>query len=586
MSEHSFSTLIDIIDATRDLHPDRGIRLVSAQFQESYYSYSDLHRRILFHAEHLRNQDIEPGDRVVVSLITDIDVICSFLALVWMGALPVSVSGQMAGQKPGAYLRQIIRLIDRFQLDRLLTNRALAEAVAEDSSLDPRLMVDPYPPRLDPDMPVPRIPSAHVKEDDVVFIQFSSGSTGDPKGIQITHRNLCTNLKLILENDGRTERSSALSWLPLYHDMGLVGGFLSPMAARHQVVLMNPVCFLMKPVSWLDYMSRYRSTVAPAPNFAIDMCNTRIRDRQLEARRPDLGSMDYIYNGSEPVSVEAVERFYERFAPYGMRRGTIHPVYGMAESTLMITAPPRGTPLVTREIDGVKAVSVGKPVGDFQLRVVDEEGREAPAGRVGEILVRGSSVTPGYFEDEEENRRRFRDGWFRTGDLGTLDAEGRLFITGRIKDLIIVNGRNFYAHDVASKLEELPFVRRGKTHVFSYNIRGREEVIVMTVLDSSMSNTVRGRMQELKEFLSTEPGSWLLGQLGERMENFIRDMNPNDVDLLKQAVKQYLLSEFGLPIHDVFLVPRIPRTTSGKIRRGECEALYREYLESGVAKGD
>jgi acyl-CoA synthetase (AMP-forming)/AMP-acid ligase II len=316
------------------------------------------------------------------------------------------------------------------------------------------------------------------------------------------------------------------------------------------------------------------------------MCNTRIRDHQLVARKPDLGSMEYIYDGSEPVSADAIEMFYERFGPYGARRGTIHPAYGMAEATLMITTHPKGEAIVTRDVEGVRVVSVGYPRGDFEIRIVGEGGEVLPAESVGEVVVRGASISPGYFQNEEENHRRFRDGWFHTGDLGLLDPQGRLYITGRIKDLIIVGGRNFYAHDIAARLEELPFVRRGKSHVFSYNIEGREEVIVMTVLDSSMSNAVRNRMGELKDFLTSEQGKWLLGNLGSRMEDFIHDMNPADLDLLKTAVKQYLMREFGLPIRDVFLVPRIPRTTSGKIRRDECEALYREYLESGPAKED
>src|SRR5262249_23272461 len=159
--------------------------------------------------------------------------------------------------------------------------------------------------------------------------------------------------------------------------------------------------FLLKPVSWLDYMSRYRCTISPVPNFALDMCNTRIRDHQLLSRRPDLSSIDYIYNGSEPVSAEVVERFYERFAPYGLRPGTIHPAYGMAEATLMITAPSRGGAVATRDVESIRVVSVGRPVGDFQVRIDGPAGPERP-GRVGEILVRGSSLTPGYLDAEEE----------------------------------------------------------------------------------------------------------------------------------------------------------------------------------------
>lgn len=584
MAAQSFSTLVELLEGMRDIHPDRGIRLVSSHFREVYYPYRELYRRILFHADHLLRQDIEAGQKVVVPLTTDVDVIGSFLALIWIGAVPVSVSGQLAGQDRGAYIRQVLSLRERFGFDRVLTDRALGEALAEDVGFDPRLTADPYPPELDPDRTAPRVPAARARPDDLAFVQFSSGSTGDPKGVQITHRNLCTNLKLIVDNDERTERDVGLTWLPLYHDMGLVGGFLSNLVHHNALVLLNPVCFLMKPVTWLDYASRYRCTISAAPNFAFDMCNTRIRDQHLETRRPDLGSLTYIYNGSEPIHPDVVEGFYERFGPYGLRRGVVHPVYGMAEATLIVTAPPRGAEILVRDVDGQRVVCVGRPLGDFQLRIADEAGRELPSEVVGEIQVRGSSVTPGYYGKLQDDGERFREGWLRTGDLGLLDGEGRLFVTGRIKDLIIVNGRNYYAHDIAAKIEELPFVRRGKTHVFGYNLAGREEVIVMTVPETSMTTGIRAKLDELKRFLTTEPGSWLLKRLGQRLEEFIRTMNPEDMELLKEAVKQYLLREFGLPIHDVFLVSKIPRTSSGKVRRHECEAMYEEYLQS-VARG-
>lgn len=574
------STLIDLVEGARDVHPARGLRIVSPRFRENYYSYAELYRRVLFQADHLRRQGIEPGQHVVVPVTTQIDVVSSFLALAWLGAVPVSVSGQMAGQDRAAYFQRIKQLIGRFRLDRLLVDRTLEEAAARDGSFDPRLTLDPYSEAVDPDREPPDVPPERPDPDDVAFIQFSSGSTSDPKGIQITHRNICHNLRTIVENDGRSEESSVVAWLPLYHDMGLVGCFLTPFVHYHPVILLHPVCFLMKPVTWLDYVSRYRCTTTAVPNFAVDMCNTRIRDHQLESRKPDLGSLEYVYDGSEPVSAEAIERFYERFEPYGLRRGVVHPVYGMAEATLLVTAPEPGESMTTRDVEGVKVVSVGRAKGGCEVRIADDEGRMLAPGMIGEVILKGPSLSPGYYQQEAENRRRFVDGWFRTGDLGVLDDEGRLYVTGRIKDLIIVNGKNFYAHDIAAKLEELPFLRRGKTHVFSFDLGEREEVVVMTVLESRMTSAIHKKLGELKTFLTSEQGSWLLGRLGEKAEHFIRNMSPGDYDSLKDGIKHFLLREFGLPIHDVFIVPSIPKTTSGKIRRSECEALYREYLES------
>lgn len=313
---------------------------------------------------------------------------------------------------------------------------------------------------------------AEVGPDDVVFVQFSSGSTSQPKGVRITHRGLLYNLSLIVDNDRRSEASVWVSWLPLYHDMGLVRGLLTNFILRNTLVLMPPRCFIARPLFWLEAITRFRGTVTAIPNFALDICTRRISEEQLRDSRLDLSSLRYVYIGSEPVRPSSIRRFEERFGPFGFVPGSIYPVYGMAEATLIVSAPAFGRPETIRIFEGMEVPSVGYPLGDFQVEIRDEEGRRLGADRVGEIHLRGTSVSPGYLEDGEGAGGSRGDRWLATGDLGFLDAEGRLYITGRKKDLLIVQGQDFYGHHIAACAEEGLGLRPGTVHAFAVDGEG------------------------------------------------------------------------------------------------------------------
>ncbi|RMG42866.1 MAG: hypothetical protein D6718_13340 [Acidobacteria bacterium] len=219
-------------------------------------------------------------------------------------------------------------------------------------------------------------------------------------------------------------------------------------------------------------------------------------------------------------------------------------------------------------------------MGDFQIRIVTEDGRDAPCGQVGEIWLRGTSVTEGYLF-EEHNEQLFRDGWLRTGDLGMLDEDGRLYVTGRLKDLIIVDGKNFYAHDIASDLEELPFFERGKVHVFSVTVKGREEIVVMSVPIARMTPAVKAKIKAFQEFMKLGgPRGWLRKQTPDALESYFERLVLTDRQALVDEVKRYVLARFGVPVHDVLFVRKIPRTSSGKVKRDACERIYRESRRS------
>jgi acyl-CoA synthetase (AMP-forming)/AMP-acid ligase II len=294
-----------------------------------------------------------------------------------------------------------------------------------------------------------------VDPEELALIQYTSGSTGDPKGVMLSHRNLLSNIRAMGAAVAVTPEDLMVSWLPLYHDMGLIGTWLAGMYFGFPVVLMSPLHFLARPVSWLETISSVRGTLSAAPNFAYELCVHRVRDEQLVGL--DLSSWRFALNGSEAVSPQTVEAFCRRFAGCGFRRGALAPAYGLAECAVGLAFPPlmRG-PQIDRVLraplarDGVaepaptdvagpsihQLVACGRPLPGHELRVVDTFGRECADRHVGEIEFRGPSATRGYYARDDANAALFHGDWLRTGDLGYM-AAGDLYLTGRSKDLII-----------------------------------------------------------------------------------------------------------------------------------------------------
>lgn len=547
--------LVGLIRGLRNVDPERGIVFVDSRFREATYSYRELHGWVTTAARQFLDAGIRPGQTVLLALAADVDRLSAFLALAYLGAIPVSVPSPLLSQDRDAHRGAIASLAKTHRIDRILATPDLLP-VLESPGISPEAGLA-LPRAIDGRAgETAAVPVATVTPDDVAFVQFSSGSTARPKGVRITHRNLMHNLGLIVENDRRGPESVLVSWLPLCHDMGFVGCTLSNLVVPNDLVLMDPLCFIGRPASWLARISEHRGTVTAVPNFALDICTQRVTDEQLERDAVDLSSFGYVYCGSEPVQAESVRRFEDRFAPYGLAPGSVHPVYGMAECTLIITAPPHGGGMTVDRFDGVEVPSVGHPLGDFEVRIRDESGADLASRDVGEIWVRGTSVTPGYLVQGEEKGAGLEAGWLATGDLGALDAGGRLFVTGRRKDLIIQQGRNFYGHDVAARVEELPYVRKGKVFAFSVPVGGEERVVVLT------GPPAAGR--DIAESGVPEPdGSY------------------------ENGIRRHVLRQFGLRVHDVVRVRRIPKTTSGKVNRRLCEALYLDYLRasSGEAPG-
>jgi acyl transferase domain-containing protein/acyl-CoA synthetase (AMP-forming)/AMP-acid ligase II len=402
-----------------------------------------------------------------------------------------------------------------------------------------------------------------VTAESTAFLQYTSGSTGDPRGVVVSHGNILHNESLIMAAFPQTERSVTVSWLPPYHDMGLIGGILYGLYYGGTSVLLPPWSFLQSPRRWLRAIGTYGGTISPAPNFAYDLCARKVKPEEMEGI--SLASWELALNGSEPIRLDTLERFVQRFAPYGFRKEALRPCYGMAEATLAVSGVQLGGGLSTvaaqREAlergrvevvaaDDARArllVSSGAIPGEQSLAIVDPlTGRRADPGRVGEIWVSSESVTRGYWGRPQESEETFGASlegelgarFLRTGDLGFLEG-GALYVTGRSKDLIIVRGRNCYPQDIELTVERAhPKIRPGGVAAFSVEEQGEERLAVVAEVDHR-----RGTL------------------------------NAQEV---MAAVRRAVMDEHELDAQAVALVEpgAVPRTTSGKVRRRPCRTMF------------
>jgi fatty-acyl-CoA synthase len=396
-----------------------------------------------------------------------------------------------------------------------------------------------------------------VNPHEVALIQFTSGSTAAPKGVMLTHEGLYANVSSIAGPQGLDLSADdvGVSWLPLYHDMGLIGMLLTPVFVQADSVVMSPVLFLKRPSAWLSAISTYRATVSFAPSFAYELCLRRVKRSQIDAL--DLSSWRIAGCGAEPVRIETLRAFAERFGRAGFRASSFRPSYGLAEHTLAVSFSTRGLQVDTIDaghfngesralpVNGTHAgpamriASCGRPFSDHAVRIVDEAGHTLPERQVGRIVARGPSVMAGYFEDAEATIETLHSGWLHTGDLGYI-ADGELYVCGRTKDLIIRNGRKYHPPDLESAIATVDGLRPSGVVVFAIN-RVEEPDEVVAVLEARHSST-----------------------------------SSDLVDHVRRRVRE----TSGLELDRVVVAPpgTIPRTTSGKVRRSET----RERLEAGT----
>ncbi len=527
----TLSTVADLLHVRAERAPDtRAFRFLGARDGDAdEISAAALHARASSLAARL---DVAPGARVLILHPPGIGYIAAFFGCLLAGAVPVP-----------AYPPRMNRNLERIQAimadagaDVAVTTVAMAARLAPEPELAGLRWVTE-----DGEGSGASFQPVRVAPDTLAFLQYTSGSTGTPKGVMVTHANLLGNLAAIIDRFRLGEQSRGVVWLPPFHDMGLIGGILAPMAARFPCTLMAPTTFLVRPSAWLAAISREQATVSGGPDFAWALATRRVSEAVRATL--DLSAWDVAFTGAEPVRPATVARFAEAFAPCGFRPTSFLPCYGLAEGTLIVSgvADRRG-PTVARvsaealarmvvEPGETEVVSCGPAVLDTELRIAHPESA-APlgAGNVGEILVRGPGVAAGYFGRTEATAEAFVDGWLHTGDLGFL-ADGELYVTGRKKDLILLRGRNLYPQDLEVVAEAAHAELRGNSSAaFGVEIDGEERLVLVLEVDAR-------RVPEPTE--------------------------------ITQAVVGAVAQAYDASVYAVVLLPAggIPRTSSGKVRR-------------------
>ncbi|OBI27908.1 AMP-binding protein [Mycobacterium sp. E2238] len=517
-------------------------------------TYADLHREAAAVAAGLIAHDVMPGDAVAIMLPTCRAYFVTFAGVVLAGAVPVPVYPPARPSQLADHLRRTAGILANARAKMLVT---VPEAVALGHLL--RSNVESLRHVVIPESLTrtgEHAPSSlpRPRTEDLALVQYTSGSTGQPKGVALKHRNLLANIRAMGRAAAATGSDTFVSWLPLYHDMGLIGAWLGCLYFGVPLVVMSPQAFLIRPSRWLWAIHAGRATMSAGPNFAYELCLSKIRDEEIEGL--DLSCWRLAYNGAEPVSATTIERFGDRFAPYGFRREAMTPVYGLAESSVGLAFPPlnRG-PIIDRirrdtfvrsgQVEPAKPgerdlrfVACGRPLPGHEIRIVDAAGNELGDRREGRVEFRGPSATAGYFNNPAATRALFHDAWLDTGDLG-YTAEADLYVTGRIKDMIIRAGRNLHPAELEEAVGNIEGVRKGCVAVFASPdpSGGPERLVVMA--------ETRAIRDEARAALRSEIAA-------------------TTVDLL------------GVAPDDVVLAPprSVLKTSSGKIRRAASRALY------------
>jgi acyl-CoA synthetase (AMP-forming)/AMP-acid ligase II/acyl carrier protein len=553
---YAAKTLVDALVAHATATPDRiHVNLYEGSSDSPRpISYGELYANARRVAAGLQRAGLEPGQVAAIMLPTSAAYLETFFGVLLAGGIALPIYPPERTSQLEDHLKRHGQILDSAQT-KLLVAPAEAHPVVrllrnQAFSLQKAVMPDELM-TSDEDAFVP-IP---IHADDVAMLQYTSGSTGQPKGVIITHAQLLANIRAMGMAISAGPNDVFLSWLPLYHDMGLIGAWLGSLYFAMTLVLMPPTAFLGRPSRWLTRLHEHRATISGAPNFAYEMCVSRVHDEQIAGI--DLSRWRLAFNGAEPVSPNAVRRFIERFAKYGFRPQAMAPAYGLAEAGVCLTVPPldrgplferverdayqrRGEALPAQPDDAsaLEFISSGQALPGYQLRIADDTGRELPDRREGRVEFRSPSATRGYMRNPEATVRLFHGDWLDTGDVGFV-VGGDLFITSRVKDLIKRAGRNIYPYEVEETVGNLPGVRKGCVAAF-----GSSDAVARTEKLVVVAETV-------------ETGSEALIALRERIDRAVSGVlgfAPDDIALVRPE--------------------SVLKTSSGKIRRAACRELY------------
>ncbi|MCK4864554.1 MAG: non-ribosomal peptide synthetase [Gammaproteobacteria bacterium] len=548
----TFSTLVETLQ--KQACTDRTITFIEAKDKEVIITYADLYERALNKLHALQQRGLKPGDECIIFLRSNEEFIDIYWACILGGIIPVPIAVGISDE----HRSKLFKVFEKLERPHLYTTEDNVERLqqyAEDNKLSAAYTLIKEKTLLVADITSKEKGEVHEPApDDLAFIQFSSGSTSDPKGVMLTHKNIMTNLNAIGEGGLYNENDTSFSWMPLTHDMGLIGFHLNMIAYRMNQCLMATDLFSRRPLLWMQKVSEKKATVLCSPNFGYKHFLKALSKKPIED--VNLSSVRLIYNGAEPISIDLCDTFLDTMKEYGLKRETMFTVYGMAEATLAVSFPVAGEEYravhvdrhslnVSEKIKFVDADNkdalgfaiVGKPVLDCLVRIADKE-KVLADDTVGSIQISGSNVTQGYYKNEEANHAAIsKDNWLDTGDLGFIH-NGELIITGRAKDIIFANGLNYYPHDLEDLLLNLEGLELGKVVVYGvWNEKLQRDELIIFILYRA----------DIKDFIA----------------------------LAKQA-SHVLNEQSGLEIDHVIPVKRIPKTTSGKVQRRILGDAYAE----------
>jgi fatty-acyl-CoA synthase len=538
-------------------HEDRGFTFARTDLTERFVSFAEIVREANRRAAYLAGLGLKKGDRAAVIMAEGDDFVLAFLGCVVLGVVPVPIY-PMAMSKNLASYHEVVRHIQQASGAKvLLAGDSVKEVLeptlvsAQDSAgIGFATMVLASALAAAPDAGTP---SVEVLPEDTCFMQFTSGSTAKPKGVVVSHRNLAWNSECFMVHGlGKNSATDkGVSWLPLFHDMGLIGFVIGPLFTDIQVAFMPTASFVRAPRRWLEMLHRHRGTITYAPNFAYALVAKRVKEKDLEGL--DLSCVKHAGCGAEPIQAATLREFAEKLAPAGFNPAAFLPSYGMAEATLAITfSEQRGNGdayvgirtdaidqvglehgRATAKVDGQVFVNCGRAFPSHEIAIASESGEFLPERQVGQIVAKGPSMAEGYYQNPEATAEAFRGEWLYTGDLGYL-VNGEVFVCGRLKDMVIIRGRNFYPNDIEWAVSELPKVRRGNVVAFGVQVGDSEELVICA----------------------------------EALQS--------DSEALANDIAERVTERFNLVPHRVDIVPQgsLPQTSSGKPQRRKTKQMF------------
>ena len=541
-------TMVEALEnAARDGKEDRGY-VFQRRNESIFVSYSDLWDKARAYAGYYQQGGVKPGEYVALILPTSPEFAYCYFGLMLCGAIPTALASPMFGD-PREGFNRLNKIGELLEIKHIVLNKKEYSLIGN--------YLDAYEVLLSEQLPADQVPIESVHRplpDDIAIIQATSGSTGLSKAVPLSHRNLIANVQQLGDTAKASSDTVIVSWLPLYHDFGLIGQFLSSIYWQMKCVLMSPFDFMKRPLAWLQLVSDHKATITASPNFALSYTVARVGKDKLNDL--DLSSLELMVVGSEPVSMDTLRRFGEHFESTGFKSRTFTPAYGGAECCLLLAmkevSEDLDSDVISRSAlskdglieppkddhDCIEFADCGIPAIEAAVQIRDSNGIEINDNHAGHIWWSSPSLTRGYIGQEELNTKEFVDGWFDSGDQGYL-KNGRVFVTGRYKEIVIVRGQNYIPMDFEAAAAEVDGTKEGRVVAFGDvdDETCTEELILVCGIDMTAGH---------------------------------------DQKKLEVAVKSHVADKTGITPYRVRFIPdkMMPRTTSGKLQRGKVKDLY------------